>query len=159
MPYPFGPVGVDPICRDTVHHLFADHTERRHVNDLYQIDLPETDQPAPMVNMVQLWQLPDETLTTILEESPEPYFKGSTNSCPPFPPGFGIELFMVSHNSVAVDGETSTQRREHKTRNADCQRCRHEEAEHAAQAARDGSPPLARNLQQDFLMVDNQQVE
>ena len=159
MPYPFGPVGVDLICRDTVHHLFTDHTKRRHVNDLYQIDLPETDQPAPTVNMVQLWQLPDETLTTILEESPEPYSKGSTSSCPPFPLGFGRELFMVSHDSIAVDGETSVQHRELEDRNTDRQRRHNEEAENASQATRGGLPPLAHNLQQEFLMVDNQQVE
>ena len=66
---------------------------------------------------------------------------------------------MVSHDSIAIDGETSVQRRERKTRNADRQRHRNEEAENAIQAARSGPPPLARNLQQEFLMVDNQQVE
>ena len=52
-PYPFGLVGEDPICQDAMHHLFADHTERSHVNDFYQIDFLEADQPAPMINMVQ----------------------------------------------------------------------------------------------------------
>ena len=36
---------------------------------------------------------------------------------------------------------------------------RNEEAENATQAARGDPPPLAHNLQQEFLMVDNQQVE
>ena len=53
-PYSFGLVGADLIYRDTLHHLFADHIECSHVNDLYQIDFPEADQPAPMVNMVQI---------------------------------------------------------------------------------------------------------
>ena len=53
-PYSFRLVGADPICRDALHHLFTDHTKRSYVNDLYQIDLPEADQPAPTVNMVQI---------------------------------------------------------------------------------------------------------
>ena len=157
-PYSFGLVGADPICRDALHHLFTDHTKRSYVNDLYQIDLPEANQPAPMVNMVQIQQLLDDMLHTILEESPEPYSEGSANSCPSFPPSFGRGLFMVSHDSVAIDGETSVQRREREARNTDRQRCRNEEVENATQAARGGLPPLAHNLQQEFLMVDNQQV-
>ena len=53
-PYPFRLVGADLIYQDVVHHLFADHAERSHVNDLYQIDFLEADQPAPMINMVQI---------------------------------------------------------------------------------------------------------
>ena len=66
---------------------------------------------------------------------------------------------MVSHNSVAVDGETSVQRHECKARNINHQQRHNEEAKNATQAARGGPPPLARNLQQEFLMVDNQRVE
>ena len=66
---------------------------------------------------------------------------------------------MVSHDSVAIDGETSVQRREHETRNTDRQRRRNEEAENTTQATRGGPPPLTHNLQQEFLMVDNQRVE
>ena len=66
---------------------------------------------------------------------------------------------MVSHDSIAIDGETSVQRCERKTRNTDCQGRCNEEAENAVQAAGGDPLPLARNLQQEFLMVDNQQVE
>ena len=66
---------------------------------------------------------------------------------------------MVSHDSIVVDGETSVQCCEREARNTDRQRHRNEEAKNAAQAARGGPPPLAHNLQQEFLMVDNQQVE
>ena len=66
---------------------------------------------------------------------------------------------MVSHDSVVVDGENSVQRREREARNTDCQRRRNEEAENFAQATRGGPPLLAHNLQQEFLMVDNQRVE
>ena len=54
---------------------------------------------------------------------------------------------MVSHDSVAIDGETSVQCRELETRNANRQRRRNEEAENAVQAAGGGLPPLTHNLQ------------
>ena len=66
---------------------------------------------------------------------------------------------MVSQDSTAVDGETSVQHREREARNTDRQRHCNEEAENIDQAAKGDPPPLARNLQQEFLMVDNQQVE
>ena len=46
-----------------------------------------------------------------------------------------------------------------KTRNVDRQRCRNEEAKNVVQATGGGPLPLAHNHQQEFLMVDNQQVE
>ena len=66
---------------------------------------------------------------------------------------------MVGHDSVTVDGETSVQHRECEAKNTNYQRRRNEEVENTAQASRGGPPPLARNLQQEFLMVDNQRVE
>ena len=42
-PYSFRLVGAGLICQDVVHHLFADHAERSHINDLYQIDFSEAD--------------------------------------------------------------------------------------------------------------------
>ena len=103
-PYSFGLVGAGPIYQDAVHHLFTDHAECSRIDDLYQIDFLEADQPAPMVNMVQILTDPlDDTLQTILEESPEPYSEGSTSTFPPFPLGFGRELFMVSHDCIAID--------------------------------------------------------
>ena len=53
----------------------------------------------------------------------------------------------------------SSDYRERKTRNTDCQWCWNEEAENTIQAAGSGPPPLPCNLQQEFFMVDNQQVE
>ena len=146
-PYPFGLVGAGPAYQDAVHHVFIDHAEHDRVDGLYMIDLPKADQPTPVVNMVAIRQIMDESFNTISEESPEPYSEGSTNSCTPFPLGFGGELFTVSHVSVAVDGETSVQRCEREARNANRQRRRHEEAENAAQVARGRPPPLAHNLQ------------
>jgi len=156
-PYSFGLVGAGPICQDTMHHLFTDHVEHSHVDDLYQIDFLEANQPSPMVNMVQIrTDLLDKMLHTILEESPEPYSKASTNSCPSFPLGLGREFFMVGHDSVAIDGKTSVQHHEREAKNTDLQRCHNEEVENATQATRGGPPPLSCNLQQEFLMVDNQ---
>ena len=64
---------------------------------------------------------------------------------------------MVSHDSIAIDGETSVQRHECETKNADHQWCCNDED--TIQTARGDPLPLTRNLQQEFLMVDNQQVE
>ena len=130
-----------------MHQLSTDHAERNCVDDLYQIFFLEDDQPTPMVNMVQIQtDLSGDTLQTILEESPKPYSEGSTSTCPPFPLGFGRVLFMVSHDSTAIDGETSVQHHEHEARNTDRQQHRNEEVENTAQAARGRPPPLAHNL-------------
>ena len=40
-PYPFGLVGAGSAYQIAVHHLFIDHAERDHIDDLYMIDLPE----------------------------------------------------------------------------------------------------------------------
>ena len=66
---------------------------------------------------------------------------------------------MVSHDSIVIDGETSVQHHEREARNTDRQRHCNEEAENIAQATRGGLSPLTHNLQQEFLMVDNQQGE
>ena len=55
---------------------------------------------------------------------------------------------MVSHDSVAIDGDTSVQRYERETRNIDRQWCCNKED--VIQAAGANPPPLARNLQQEF---------
>ena len=68
--YPFGLVGVGSAYQNAIHHLFIDHAESDCVDDLYKIDLPEADQPAPMVNMVAIRQVPDDSLHNILDESP-----------------------------------------------------------------------------------------
>jgi hypothetical protein len=65
-PYPFSMVGAGSAYQDAIHHLFIDH-----IDNLYMIDLPEASQPAPVVNMVSIRQLPDDSLHSILEESPD----------------------------------------------------------------------------------------
>jgi hypothetical protein len=60
-----------------------DHTERNHISDPYAIDLADSNQPAPMVNMVAIRQLtddsidPTESLHSILNKSPDESSKGS----------------------------------------------------------------------------------
>ena len=62
---------------------------------------------------------------------------------------------MDSHDNVDINGETSVQRHEREARNTDRERRHNEEAENTAQAAIGGPPPLTRNLQEEFLMVDS----
>jgi hypothetical protein len=53
-PYPFGLESTGSTYHDAVHHLFIDHAKCSHVFGLYVIDLADSDQPAPMVNMVAI---------------------------------------------------------------------------------------------------------
>jgi hypothetical protein len=75
-PHPFGLESVGSAYQNAVHHLFTDHAERSHISDLYAIDSTDPDQPAPMVNMVAIHQLTDDTsdptesLHNILNEKP-----------------------------------------------------------------------------------------
>ena len=72
-PYPFGLVGTGSVYRNAIHYLFIDHTKSDHIDDLYMIDLPKPGQPVPMVNMVLIRQLPDDSLHNIMEASPDAY--------------------------------------------------------------------------------------
>jgi hypothetical protein len=56
-------------------HLFVDLAERDRVSDLFLLELPEIDYPAPVVNMVDIRQIGGDSLSTIPEES-----TGSTSS-------------------------------------------------------------------------------
>jgi hypothetical protein len=53
-PYPFGLEGAGSAYQNAIHHLFADHVEHDRVTDLYMIDLTKSDQPALVVNMVNI---------------------------------------------------------------------------------------------------------
>jgi hypothetical protein len=142
-PYPFGLVGAGSAYQDTVHHLFIDYTERDHINDLYRIDLPKAVQVAPVVNMVAIRQILDDSINDILEESPSIYSEGSTeivSSCPTFPPGFDDEVFHISHDSVTRDGEASDERDAHLAKNTDRQRRQDEEAACAVGGNPNGPP-------------------
>lgn len=104
-PYPFGLESAGSTYQDAVHHLFIDHTEHSHISDLYAIDPTDSDQPSPVVNVVAIRQLiddspnPTKSLHNILNESPDESSEGSTqmaSSCPTFPLGFGGMIFHVS---------------------------------------------------------------
>jgi hypothetical protein len=85
------------MYQNTIHHLFVDHVEHDRISDLYMIDSSKSDQPTPMVNMVNIRQLSEESLHNVLDESPNEYSEGLTktsSSCPTFPPGFGGMIFM-----------------------------------------------------------------
>jgi hypothetical protein len=73
--YPYGLVNMASKFTARIPHLFADPTECDHISDLYLIDLPEPDHPAPTVNVVEIRQIREDSLSTILKES-----AGSTGS-------------------------------------------------------------------------------
>jgi hypothetical protein len=76
-------------------HLFVDPAKHGHVNDLYLIDLPEADHPAPIVNMLEIKQIRGSSLSTIPEERTRSLDGTHTATVsddedfPPFSPGFG----------------------------------------------------------------------
>jgi hypothetical protein len=53
-PYLFGLESVGSAYQDVIHHLFMDHAKSNHISNLYAIDPADSDQPAPMVNMVAI---------------------------------------------------------------------------------------------------------
>ena len=106
-PYPFGLEGAGSAYQNTIHHLFTDHVERDCVIDLYMIDPTKSNQRAPVVNMVAIRQLMDDSLHDVL--SLGDYSESSTKTASSFPtflPGFGGMIFHVRHNSATRDGET-----------------------------------------------------
>jgi len=117
------------MYQNTIHYLFTDHIKRNHVTDLYVIDPTDSGQAAPMVNMVAIRQLledsplPTESLHHVLDESPNDSSEGSTrtlSSYPTFPLGFGCMIFHISHDSVTKEGETAKERNARHEKNADC---------------------------------------
>ena len=107
------------MYQNTIHYLFTDHIKRNHVTDLYVIDPTDSGQSVPMVNMVAIRQLSEdsplstESLHDVLDEIPDDSSEGSTrtlSSYPTFPLGFGGMIFHVSHDSVTKEGEIAEER-------------------------------------------------
>jgi hypothetical protein len=135
-----------------------------HISDLYLIDLPESDHPAPIVNVVEIRQIGEDSLSTILEESIGSTESHGTNHTrtlidpygqefPTFPPGFGGAIFAVSN------GETDQERVAREERNAD-RRARRVNVENAEEDATDvamgGQRDIRCDLTDAFDMCDNQ---
>lgn len=114
--YPFGLAGAASTYQNTVYRVFVDHAECNRASDLPTIDRADLDQPTPVVNMVVVRQLsedsglPTESLHHVLDESPDNSSEGSTRtspSYPTFPLGFGGMIFHVSHDIMTREGETA----------------------------------------------------
>jgi hypothetical protein len=73
--YPYGLVNATSEYTACIPHLFVDPAEREHILDLCLIDLPEPYHPMPTVNMVDIRQIGQDSLSTIPEEG-----TGSTKS-------------------------------------------------------------------------------
>jgi hypothetical protein len=52
--YPYRLVNTVSEYTTCIPHLFVDPAERDHVLDLYLLDLPEPDHPAPTINVVEI---------------------------------------------------------------------------------------------------------
>jgi hypothetical protein len=151
-------------------HMFVDPTERDHVSDLCLIDLPEPDHPAPTVNVVEIRQIGEDSLSTIPKEgtrSTESHGTSYTRTLidpygqkfPAFPPDFGGAIFAVSNDEPPRDGETDQERAAWEERNAGCRARRvdlENTEEDAADAAAVGQRDIHRDLTNTFDMCDNQ---
>jgi hypothetical protein len=73
--YPYGLVNAASEYTTRIPQPIVDPAERDHIFNLYLIDLPEPDHPAPTVNVVEIRQIRENSLSTIPEES-----TGSTES-------------------------------------------------------------------------------
>jgi hypothetical protein len=55
--YPYGLANAASEYMVCVLHLFVDPAERDHVLNLFLLELPEIDHPAPVINMVDIRQI------------------------------------------------------------------------------------------------------
>jgi hypothetical protein len=170
--YPYGLVNAMSEYTARIPHLFMDPAERDHISDLYLLDLPEPDHPAPTVNVVEIRQIREGSLSTILEESTGSTGPHGTNYTRTltdpygedflaFPPSFGGVVFVVSNDKPPCDGETDQERADQEERNANrrAQRVDLENTEEdVANAGADGQRDIHRDLADAFDMCDNQQV-
>ena len=130
MALPLGLTNIAASYQDALSGKFANQISGNHpttdqLGDVHPfIDLT-TNQAAPMINMVAIHQFDDESLHTILEETPSPKSQGSTKTIsetpsdfPPFPPGFEGRIFHVSTNEPSRDGENDEERQQRLNRNA-----------------------------------------
>jgi hypothetical protein len=119
--YPYGLVNVTSKYTSRMPRLFMDPTEHDHISDLYLLDLPGLDHPVPTVNIVEIKQIGEDSLSTILEESTGSTISHRTNyTCTlidpygqeflAFPPGFVGTIFAVSNDEPPRDGETDQER-------------------------------------------------
>jgi hypothetical protein len=73
--YPYGLANTAFEYAARIPHLLMDLAERNHDSGLCLIDLPELDHPAPTVNVVEIRQIRENSVSTIAKES-----TGSTKS-------------------------------------------------------------------------------
>jgi hypothetical protein len=170
--YPYGLVNMASEYTARIPHLFVDPAERDHVSDLYLIDLPEPDHPVPTVNVVEIRQIMEDSLSTISKESTGSTESHETNYTRTlidpygqeflaFPPSFGGTVFAVSNDEPPRDGETDQERVAREERNADSRAWRvdlENTEENATNAGAGGLRNICHDLADAFDMCDNQQV-
>jgi hypothetical protein len=67
--YPYELVNATSEYTTRISHLFMDPVKHDHVFDLCLIDLPEPNHPTPTVNMVEIRQIGEDSLSIIPKES------------------------------------------------------------------------------------------
>jgi hypothetical protein len=127
------PYGLDNAASEyTAHisHLFVGPTEHDHVSYLCLIDLPEPNHPALTVNVVEIRQIREDSLSVIPEESTGSSESHRTNYTHTlidpygheflaFPPDFRGVVFAISNDEPPHDEETDQERVAQEERNTD----------------------------------------
>jgi hypothetical protein len=63
--YPYGLASTASEYIACIPHLFIDPTEHNHVSNLCLIDLPKSDHPVPIINVVEIRQIREDSFCTI----------------------------------------------------------------------------------------------
>jgi hypothetical protein len=167
--YPYGLANAMSEYTVRIPHLFVDPAERDRIPDLHLIDLPKPDHPAPTINVVEIRQIREGSLSTIPEESIGSTKSHGTNyTCTlidlygreflAFPPGFRGVVFTVSNDEPPSEGETDQESVAREERNAD-RRARRVDLENAEEDVADAGVGGQRDIRHDltdaFDMCDN----
>ena len=114
MAHPYGLDNATASYQEALHDLYVDQIDNIH--PLTELVLSSVGQFAPAISTVQIHQLDDDSLLPILEVDPRAKSKGTIKtitdliaSSPSPPRCFPREIFMISVDSVARNGETDAQ--------------------------------------------------
>jgi hypothetical protein len=129
--YPYGLVNAASEYTAHISHLFVDPAEHDHVSYLCLIDLPKPNHPTLTINVVEIRQIREDSLSTIPKESTRSTESHGTNYTSTlidpygqeflaFPPDFRGAVFAVSNDEPPHDEEIDQERVAQEERNTDC---------------------------------------
>jgi hypothetical protein len=97
--YPYRLANTTSEYTARIPHLFMDLAECNHDSGLCLIDLPELDHPAPTVNVVEIRQIRENSISTITKESTGSTKSHWTSYTHTFIDPYGQEFLVVTEPS------------------------------------------------------------